>query len=405
MLKEESIHMKIHGKKIYMEDGVKAGVLTIEDGRISAFEENGTDPDAAEYGDLRIIPGIFDTHNHGTCGYWAGNGEKSVEENKTMLRGYLKGLASQGTVNIFPTVMEPNAIAAAAELYEEGPQDGAQILGIHSEGPWLNRTGEKGIRTPWPEVSMDTARLMVKNGRGHLKLVALAPEIPGIDPLIEYFLSEGITVAAAHSDNNYEQAMAGYAKGIRVATHTGNVMTDMHHRDVGGLGAALLNENVTCEVICDGMHICNEMLRIYFRVKSPDQFMMVSDCTPFSGAPAGRYSSVWDLEMNVTEDGFVLTDTGRLCGSSQPILYDIGNLVRNVGVPLETCLRMACLNPAKQYGFAEKKGSLAVGKDADFVVISEDYKALESWSNGRKVYDRAKEGVIFNEAFLKENTK
>jgi N-acetylglucosamine-6-phosphate deacetylase len=182
-------------------------------------------------------------------------------------------------------------------------------------------------------------------------------------------------------------------------------MTDMHHRDVGGLGAALLNENVTCEVICDGMHVCNEMLKIYFRVKSPEQFMMVSDCTPFSGAPAGRYAGFGPggvAEINVTAEGFVLSDTGRLCGSSQPVLYDIGNLVRNVGVPLETCLKMACLNPAKQYGFADRKGSLAVGKDADFVVISDDDQALETWSAGRKVYDRAKEGKIYNEAYIKE---
>ena len=115
-----------------------------------------------------------------------------------------------------------------------------------------------------------------------LRLVALAPEIPGIMELVDYFLNEGITVAAAHSDNKYAAAQAAYERGISVATHTGNVMTDMHHRDVGGLGAALLNDDVMCEVICDGMHICNEMLKIYFRVKSTDKFMMISDCTAFS---------------------------------------------------------------------------------------------------------------------------
>ena len=135
---------------------------------------------------------------------------------------------------------------------------------------------------------------MVEAGNGWLRLVALAPEIPGMDPIIEYFLSQGITVAAAHSDNNYKQAMAAYAKGISVATHTGNVMTDMHHRDIGGLGAALTNENVTCEVICDGLHICDEMLGIYFKVKSTDKFMMISDCTALSGAPVGKYEGIFE---------------------------------------------------------------------------------------------------------------
>lgn len=128
-------------------------------------------------------------------------------------------------------------------------------------------------------------------------------------------------------------------------------MTDMHHRDIGGLGAALTNENVTCEVICDGLHICDEMLGIYFKVKSTDKFMMVSDCTALSGAPVGKYEGIFEgMALNVTPEGFVLTDTGRLCGSSQPVLFDIRNLVNNVGIPLETCLKMACLNPCIKYG-------------------------------------------------------
>lgn len=222
-----------------------------------------------------------------------------------------------------------------------------------------------------------------------------------MDPIIGYFLSQGITVAAAHSDNNYKQAMAAYAKGISVATHTGNVMTDMHHRDIGGLGAALTNENVTCEVICDGLHICDEMLGIYFKVKSTDKFMMVSDCTALSGAPVGKYEGIFEgMALNVTPEGFVLTDTGRLCGSSQPVLFGIGNLVNNVGIPLETCLKMACLNPCIKYGFADRKGTIEVGKDADLVVISDDYQAQVTYAEGRKVYDRSTEGKIFNADYL-----
>lgn len=393
--------MKLHSNRIYTPEGPKAGVLTVEGSKITAFAENTTDPEAIEYGDQRIIPGIFDTHNHGTCGYDIMNKNAPHEKQIASVKGYLKGLASQGTVNIFPTVCDPDFIRAVAEVAKEGDQDGATILGIHSEGPWLNRTGEKGIRTGWPEVSMETAHAMVEAGGGWLRLVALAPEIPGMDPIIEYFLSQGITVAAAHSDNNYKQAMAAYAKGISVATHTGNVMTDMHHRDIGGLGAALTNENVTCEVICDGLHICDEMLGIYFKVKSTDKFMMVSDCTALSGAPVGKYEGIFEgMALNVTPEGFVLTDTGRLCGSSQPVLFDIGNLVNNVGLPLETCLKMACLNPCIKYGFADRKGTIEVGKDADLVVISDDYQAQVTYAEGRKVYDRSTEGKIFNADYL-----
>ena len=149
--------MKLHSNRIYTPKGPKAGVLTVEGGKITAFAENTTDPEAIEYGDQRIIPGIFDTHNHGTCGYDIMNKNAPHEKQIASVKGYLKGLTSQGTVNIFPTVCDPDSIRAVAEVAKEGDQDGATILGIHSEGPWLNRTGEKGIRTGWPEVSMETA--------------------------------------------------------------------------------------------------------------------------------------------------------------------------------------------------------------------------------------------------------
>lgn len=392
--------MKIHSTRIYMADGCKSGTLTIEGKKIVAFTP-GCDPEAVDYGDLRIIPGPFDTHNHGTCGYEPGRGETEAEC-KASVKGYLKGLASQGTVNIFPTVTPPECIAAVAAVHDEGPQDGATILGIHSEGPWLNRVGEKGIKTGWPDVSLDTAKAMVEAGHGLLRLVALAPEIPGIEPVMEYLLSQGVTLAYAHSDNNYAEAVESFGKGISVATHTGNVMSGLHHRNMGGLGACLLNENVECEVICDGLHIGLEMLQIYFRVKSPDRFMMISDCTHLSGAPVGHYDTTYGLPVNITPEGFVLTDTGRLMGSSQPVLYGIGNLVEKMGVPMETVLKMACLNPAKKYGFVHDKGCLALGKDADLVVITDDYKAQATYAEGRLVYDRAKEGTIFNEECMKE---
>lgn len=395
--------MKVQSTRIYMEDGCKAGVLTIENGKITAFTP-GTDPEAVDYGDKRIIPGIFDTHNHATCGFNPGEDFGTLEERKALVKGYLKALASQGTVNVFPTVTPVDAIAAVAAVHDEGPQDGANILGIHSEGPWLSRVGEKGIRTGWPEVSVETAKAMVEAGHGLLRLVALAPEIPGIEPVMEYFLSQGVDLAAAHSDNNYVQATAAYDKGVSVATHTGNVMTGLHHRDVGGLGAALLHEGVECEVICDGLHICNEMLKLYFRMKSTDRFMMISDLTVCSGGPVGRYKSDSpEGDMNLTPEGFLMSDAGRLRGSSQPVLYDIGNLVEKVGVPMETVLKMACLNPCKKYGFADRKGTLAVGKDADFAVITDDYKAQCTYSEGRKVYDRDVDGIVLNEKYFEEN--
>lgn len=391
--------MILRSKRIYFDDGMRSGFLFVEDGKFTKFRSHINADDYIDLGSDRVIPGIFDTHNHGTCGYsFLGSGKEDISSDE--VQGCLKGLASQGVTNVFPTVVSPAAIKTIAETAKLKPT-GATILGIHSEGPWLNRVGEKGTRTPWPAVSKETSEKMVEDGQGMLKLVALAPEIPEIDPIIQFFLNQGITVACAHSDCNYRQAMEAYGKGLSVATHTGNVMVGMHHRNVGGLGAALLNDTVDCEVICDGMHICPEMLEIYFRIKNPSRFMMISDCTPFSGAPAGQYhASNMQMNMNVTQDGFVLTDTGRLCGSSQPVLFGIKNLVEKVKIPIETAIKMASLNPCVKYGFAKEKGSIKLGKDADFVVITDDYHVKYTYVNGTKVYDSSLDGKIFNPHFL-----
>ncbi len=397
--------MKVYSEKIYTPQGQIRGTITINHGVIEKIEENVKDLDAIDYGSLRLIPGIFDTHNHGTCGFDPTNTcNGKDEEAQIQIRAYLKGLASQGVTSIFPTVVSSENLKNIARVAEKNEVIGAQILGIHSEGPWLNRVGQNGVKTGWPEISVDLAKKMVEDANGWLKLVAIAPEIPGAYDVIDYFLSQGIIVAAAHSDNNYKQATEAYNRGVSVATHLGNVMTDIHHRDVGGIGAGLLNDSVTCEMICDGMHNCNEMLQIYLKVKDHGLLEMISDCTPLSGAPEGTYSA-YGLTVNVTKEGFVLTDTGRLMGSSQPVLYGIKNLVENVHVPLEECLKMACVNPSKKYGFFDKKGSLEEGKDADFVLIDEDYKVVSTYSRGIEVYNRDKDGILFNSSFLETKIK
>ncbi|MBR2826000.1 MAG: amidohydrolase family protein [Erysipelotrichaceae bacterium] len=390
--------MIIHSRRVYTSEGEKDVFLRIEGRKIVEIMNEYDGDDVIDYSDHRIIPGIFDTHNHGTMGY----GFMGVEKEKFAenLKGYLKGLAAQGVTSIFPTVPVEAIKTVADGMKEE--QDGATIVGIHSEGPWLNRVGEKGVKTGWPEVSLETAKRMVEDGQGHLRLVAIAPEIPGIDPIIDYFLSQGITIAFAHSDDTYEEARKHLEGRFTVATHLGNVMSGLHHRDIGGLGACLQNENMTYEIICDGMHISNPMLKLYFMIHDYHRFMMISDCSQMAGAPVGRYKSMMvGAVMNVTEQGFVLTDTGRLMGSSKPVLYGIGNLVENLHIPLETVIRMSSLNPCIKYGLADHKGSIAVYKDADLAVISDDYQAIATYAEGRKVYDRETEGDVFNKEFVK----
>jgi len=380
--------------RIVCPNGVVSGYLIVENNKIIDVVEETNIKNIVDYGNHCILAGIFDTHNHGAFGYSL-MGTENDKYNE--IKGYLNGITSQGVTSVFPTA-HVDYFGALAEC-ASSIKSTAQILGIHSEGPWLNRVGEKGIRTGWPEVSLDYAKKMVDEAKGYLKLVALAPEIPGIEPIYQYFISNGITVAMAHSDQNYEEAMASYNKGISVATHTGNVMTGLHHRDIGGLGASLLHPNVDCEIICDGKHVSLEMLQIYFKIKDYSKFMMISDNTPLAGSPVGEYSMFENMKVTITEDGFCLSDTGRLMGSTIPVIKGMRNLVKHLNIPIETVSQMASLNPAKKYGFSDTKGSLEKGKDADFIVVDDDFNALNTYVCGECIFDINHDKVLFNPDF------
>lgn len=395
--------MIIYSDNIYMEDGKKEGYLTIENGKFQSFypADAGIVPDENWEG-FRIIPGIFDTHNHGGFGVRINDGVTEEE-----VRLYLKGQASVGVTSVFPTTFELNAMRLVSRMADE-VQDGAQILGIHSEGPWGARVGEKGVNTGYPSVDMEYAAKMVEACRGKLKLVAIAPEVEGAGEAIDYFISQGITMAIYHTNANYEQANAAIDRGITVATHLGNVMTGMHHRDIGTMGTCLLRDEVDCEIICDGLHVCMPMVDIVFRIKDHSRLMMISDNVQYAGAPAGEYMRETQTENSdrnrifVTADGRVVSASGRLSGSSKPVLYGMKNLVEKLHMPLEEVVRFSSYNPCKKYGFLDKKGSIKEGKDADFAVITEDFQVVCTYCQGEKVYDRERDRELFNQEFLRK---
>lgn len=386
--------MIVHSSQIVTERGVIDGYLKIENGKITAVDEASVMNKKADidYGNNMIIPGIFDTHNHGTMGWYPHSGENASED----VRGLCKALASQGVTSIFPTCTS-EMWDGVLEVMKEGNTSGATIRGIHSEGPYLNRVGEKGVDNGHPVIDMEKIRKDVERADGALKLMALAPELPGADELIHYLTSHGVRCAFAHSNATYEEAMQSFKEGITVITHTGNVMAGIHHRNMGGLGAALLDDHVYNELICDGLHISNEMIDIMFRIKHDafHKFMMISDNVHLGGFPEGRYEGPFGV-TNITEEGFCLSDTGRLSGSTKPVIYGMKNLVTNLHIPVETVSTMASLNPALVYGFADQIGSIRSGKDADIVVIDKDFNVLYTYVKGNVVFDHETDTDLIN---------
>ena len=393
--------MIIHSNRVVTSEGIKPAYIRVTNGKIEAImDQIGDESVDFDYGNDRILPGIIDTHNHGAAGY------RFDDADEEGLKNALKAEAAFGVTGVMPTTTVVEQYPILARLAEED-FDGSRIVGIHSEGPWGSRVGEKGINLGYPQVDMEHAARMIREAQGKLKLVDIAPEVPGALEAIDYFVSQGVTVAAYHTNANFEEANRGIDHGITVATHLMNVMPGLHHRDVGTAGACILRDEVDCELICDGRHVCLPMVQLIMKMKAHARIMMVSDNGAFLGAPTGHYrggqkNKGTDREvLEVTEEGFVLSKTGRLSGSSKPVIYGIANLVEKLGMPLEEVVRMSSLNPARKYGL-DSKGELSVGKDFDAAVIDDDYQVVCTWVEGRKVFDRQHDAIPFNPSFIAE---
>ncbi len=394
--------MKIHSKRIVLPQQSINGTIEFDDtGKIISLNEGENQADI-DYGSCTIIPGIIDTHNHGAGGY------RFDQADKEGMEACLAVEAALGVTGIFPTTTNYDTYDLLVDLGRQKNR-GSRVLGIHSEGPWGSRVGEKGINLGYPEPSLEEARIYLEKGQGFLKLFDIAPEVKDALEVIDYLRANGVTVSMFHTNANYLEACTGIRHGVSVATHLFNVMTGLHHRDVGTAGAALLNDEVWCELICDGLHVSLEMVELALRMKDHSKIMMISDNVAFAGAPIGFYDgtamgSSPDSDralIEVTREGYCLSKTGRLSGSSLPVMFGIRNLVKKLGMPLEEVVRMSSYNQSIKYDLPSK-GELKCGKDFDAVVIDDDFNVLATWVEGRKVYDSAIDSVDINPQFLKD---
>lgn len=386
-------------KRILTETGMVDGYITIEDGYIKEVSDHcgGSYRDAGELG---IYPGIIDIHNHGFGG-WSMTDPCGDDD----IRGYVKALASVGVTGILPTAKE-EAFEAIARVMDQD-YEGAKIYGIHSEGPFWARGGENTVGMSWPLPDVAETERLTKKAGGKMVMMAIAPELPGAYDVIRYLQSQNIKVACCHTAACSREIYDALENvGFDIATHLGNGMRGIHHRDVGALGALLLSENLYYEVITDLNHICKDMLKIMFRLQPCEKFCLISDSNYIAGLPVGTYMR-YGREMYADEKGLILNSDGRICGSGKWVLSNIGQLVSHVGLPLETALRMASINPAGFLGIQAETGSIREGKRADLMFVDEQFVCHRTYVGGKTVFDRSvdTEEKIFNREALKRRIK
>ncbi len=325
--------------------------LLIEEGRIKAISDpTPKQKDGIDVTGMLLLPGLVDTHIHGA------NGTDTMSGN---LEPISKFLVRHGVTSFLPTTMTMPLDEIQKVMDSDKKVTGAQILGFHLEGPYVNEKykgaqNEKYIKAPDWEDFQDYSRV---------KLLTVAPELEGSMEYIKK-ASKHFTVALGHSECDYQTACMALEAGAKSVTHLCNAMRPLHHREPGLLGAGMEQEGFFTQVIADGIHIHPGMLRLIYQVKGSDKMVLISDAMSAAGLPDGEYE-LGGQKVYVNK-GEARIEAGNLAGSTTN-LWDCVCFLENNGIPFEEAVKMASLTPATMIG-ATKKGALAVGKDADLIV-------------------------------------
>ena len=323
-------------------------------------------------GGRQVIPGLIDIHTHGRAG--ADFNTADADDMRNMAKSY----SEYGVTSVFPTLAsaEFESLCSQAELIDslKGDTDGAEFLGVHLEGRYLNPS-KGGAHNPDLLVLPNASEIEEFAEYSKLPLrVSAAYELEGGDAFAEKAKELGATLSLAHTAATYGEAKEIYRKHKVAFTHLYNCMPPIHHRD-GGTVLAAFESGGFCELICDGHHISPEMVAFTYRMIGMDRLVLISDSMEATALSDGEYS-IAGLPVYV-KDGVARTASGNLAGSTLSLVHGVENLAKFANIPIEDALICATLTPARAVGLENKVGKLAVGNRADFIIGSVSGKYIE----------------------------
>ncbi len=381
----------IHASRILTPDEeISDGVIVVEGSRIAAIghrDEMRLPPDAVDYvaTGMTVVPGFVDVHIHGAGGHDVMEGDARALDRITSTvarHGTTSIVATTVTAPVEDTCRSLQGIAQYIHAHENAEGDGlaAEILGIHLEGPFISKA-RRGVHPAdaLAKPSVATLGKFIEAADGLMKIVTLAPELPGALELIAAAVAAKIVAAIGHTDADYDQARAAIHAGARHAVHMYNAMRPFEHRDPGVVGAILTDPEVTAEVIADLVHVAGPAIQVLIGTKGFDTVLLVSDGIAATGMPDGKYR-LGNFEVSV-KDGVARNSEGKLAGSTLTMDRALRNIV-GIGVPLQDAVRMATVLPARRLGLAGKKGIIAVGADADLVALTSDLRVAGVMTRG-----------------------
>jgi N-acetylglucosamine-6-phosphate deacetylase len=379
--------MRLRSERIITPSATVAGEVAIEGGRIDGVGPLGTDDGVIDLGRLWLAPGYIDVHVHG------GGGAQCNSSDRDEIAAVARFHVAHGTTALLATTVAapPDELYAALGTIARstGAGDGAEVLGTHLEGPFLSRRWP-GAMDPATFLDPDaqTVERLLQASAGTLRLMTVAPELPGALELIVKLVEHGAIASVGHSDASYDQVRAAVAAGVRSATHTFNAMRPLHHREPGVLGAVLDLPEVSCELIGDGIHVSPAAMRLAYRAKGAAGIRLVTDAMQATGMPDGEYR-LGTARVTVAGGRALVGGGDSIAGSTLTMDEAVRGAVRMLGLTVEDAVGLASANPARLLGLADRKGSIAAGLDADLIVLDEDLHVCAAIVAGEWVHGAA----------------
>lgn len=395
--------MYLKSKNIYFPNQMKKdGYLKIEEGKILGFfKEAPEDALVEDYGDNMLIPGFIDQHIHGwgTGSFANDKSEKSINEMRKNLpyEGVTSFLATSGAEPIGDLI---EGIKNAGKVMKEQKDEGATLLGVHLEGPFINKEF-KGMQREECCIDPDMEimnRFMEAQLEPHtIKLMTLAPELENAKELIEFCKENKIQINIGHSAASFDLIAELKEYGLGGVTHMFSGMRGLHHREPGVAGAAMYFEDLMCEFAKQtGMTVRPEAFAIVWRLKGANRIIMTTDCAGMALSKKQKYHYIRKQTFipdgnhliirndDGSEERVDITEYTNVRELELSYIKSIRNLIANVNPSVHEIIKITAENPAKYIGVYDKKGSLEKGKDADILVVNKDFEIQATYCMGRK---------------------
>jgi len=387
-LKEQKI---ILGSKIITPlKVIKNGIVIVNDSVIEYVGE-GERKDLTSYNNIYkgeyIVPGFIDIHCHG------GNGYDTMDSTCEALKEISKFKAKNGCTGFLATTVTSSikdtvkALKNVNEYNKQSPEEGAEILGVHLEGPFINAMQKGAQREDLIiPLSVEVIEKFIKESGGLIKIVTYAPELD-IDFKFTSFLNDNrIIPSVGHSFADYETIISAIRFGLKSSSHIFNQMKGIHHREPGTVGAVLTEKNLFAEIIADCIHVHPAIINLLITAKGVDKIILMTDAMRAAGLQDGIYD-LGGLKV-IVKNSEARLESGNLAGSTLIMSKAIKNMVEKIGISIEESVKMASLNAARLLGLDKDRGSLTPSKRADIAVLDNDFNVLYTIREGRLIYNR-----------------